>query len=354
MNITMFNMRAMSLLLAWWTILGHLSWRCYARTVVVDDTNDITYEGTTSNGVEHYQNIHYAHDTSGINRFMPPRPYLSEKGSTVNATTPGASCPQPVGPAAPFFEGATAISENCFTLRVTRPTSMDITSESKLPVLVLIHGGLVIYGSAYDGYYDPSELVRRSREMRQPCIYVAINYRLSIFGFTSSMSLRTNKAVNVGLRDQREGLQWIQNNIAAFGGDPKRVMVFGQSAGGTFIGLHRVSYGGKKSPLFQQAFQMSGPPGTAVNMTRNATAENTVNVARHLGCTKDDTDTKMISCLQEIAMEDLLKAELDYATSLHPPYGGMVFIPFVDGDFLPDLPSSLLRRGDFQKGWSPD
>ena len=103
----------------------------------------VSYYGRSINGVEHYQNVFYAEDTAGSNRFASPVPYMPSPGTTVDATAAGALCPQGVGDAAlPWISPTTNISENCLSLRIARPAGIDATS--KLPVLVYIHGGTKI------------------------------------------------------------------------------------------------------------------------------------------------------------------------------------------------------------------
>ncbi len=98
----------------------------------------VSYRGTSTNGIEHFQNIFYAEDTSGPNRFAPPVPYTPSSGTIVDATAAGAWCPQGLGgPPLPFTSAITNVSENCLSLRIARSSG----SSTKLPVIVWIHGG---------------------------------------------------------------------------------------------------------------------------------------------------------------------------------------------------------------------
>ena len=109
---------------------------------VTSERTDVTYYGTSANGVDQFQNIFYAEDTSGANRFAPPLPYMPPPGTIVDATTSGAACPQGVGPGPfPFVSAVTNVSENCLSLRIARPAS--IHASGKLPVMVWIHGGMI-------------------------------------------------------------------------------------------------------------------------------------------------------------------------------------------------------------------
>ena len=121
--------------------------RGYATPVVTNSYTGVSYRGTAGNGVEHFQNIFYAEDTSGSNRFAPPVTFTPSRGTVVDATAPGAWCPQGTGgPPLPFTSPIDKISENCLSLRVARPSGLP--ASAKLPVLVWIHGGMGIEGLA--------------------------------------------------------------------------------------------------------------------------------------------------------------------------------------------------------------
>ena len=93
-------------------------------------------------------------------------------------------------------------------------------------------------GGGADQRYNLSFIIEQSVKIGKPIIGVSINYRLSIWGFTSSNELASEGLLNVGLKDQRLALHWVQENIKAFGGDPKKVTIFGESAGAASVGFH--------------------------------------------------------------------------------------------------------------------
>lgn len=325
--------------------------------IVKDPINKLSYKGTITTPpnspekttkIEHFLNIRFAHAA----RFTPPSPFLPSPGSTIDATSPGPACPQSLPAIPPFFSETHAISEDCLNLRISRPSG--VKADAKLPVVVHIHGGGVVKGSAYDPHFDPDRLLALSVEMGQPVIYVAINYRLTIFGFARLPILKEQKSLNLGMRDQRVALEWVRDNIDHFGGDPERVTAFGLSAGGTFTSLQMVAYGGAKGAPFTRAWMMSGPPGTALNMTSEETERHTREVAERVGCdSTKKNDEEVLECLRKVPMEELTEKAMGYSVENHPPAGLFTFIPSVDGDFIPDRQSVLYQSGKFVKGTSP-
>lgn len=310
---------------------------------------DISYKGTTKDGIEHFQNIKYAHDTCGHRRFAPPEPYTPPSGTIVDATRPGPECPQLAHAIPPFLDETTNMSEDCLHLRIARPVG--IRPDEKLPVVLYVHGGGLVKGSCSDSHTEPDRLVQYAMSIGKPIIFVAMNYRLSIFGFARLPILKDKKSINVGVRDQRLAFEWVKNNIEAFGGDNTRITAYGLSAGATLTSLHLTSFAGEKGVPFTQAWLMSGPPGTALNMTSDATTLHTLAVADKVNCVKEN-ERKTLDCLMNLPMGELLDAAVDYSTANHPPAGLFTFIPSIDDDVFTERPSVLYRRGDFVKGLS--
>lgn len=327
--------------------MSHFDHRTFAGSIVDVPHSKVTYRGITNGGVEHFQNIRYAYETSSSRRFAPPEPYEPAAGSQVDATSPGHACPQAQDAMPPFFAETKSISEDCLNLRIARPSGT--TAEAKLPVVIWVHGGGVVKGSAYDSHFEPDKLMELSVERGMPIIYVAINYRLRIFGFARLSILKDRKSLNIGMRDQRLAFQWVKDHIGEFGGDPNKITVFGLSAGGTFASLHLVSSGGEKGVPFTQAWAMSGPPGTALNISSDVTADHMTAVASKLGCDSKD-EGHILQCLRNTPMEDLQKTATEYAVANHPPAGLFTFIPSIDEDMIPERQSVLYRSGRFVKG----
>ncbi|TVY82984.1 Secreted lipase [Lachnellula suecica] len=327
-----------------------------ATPYVVDTERQVSYQGITSSpGIETFLGIPYGKDTSGPLRFAPPEPFTPPPGYVFNATAAGASCPQRSGGGFLYETNVTYISEDCLNLLLSRPAG--IGNGTRLPVMVYIYGGGLNTGTAYARTAAPDGLVRESVENGLPVIYVALNYRLSVFGFATAEALRGNKSLNVGLRDQRLALEWVKDNVHLFGGDPDNVTIFGQSSGGLSVGMQILAYGGSKPVPFQGAILQSTAlePGMATNISFNATSA----IATAAGCNFTDaysTSPELISCLRSLSMEKLLNLTNSFITDTSADNDGDIFLPTVDEDFLPELASKLVADGKFPKikymaGW---
>ncbi|MDI3329696.1 MAG: carboxylesterase family protein [Micrococcus sp.] len=192
--------------------------------------------------------IRYAH----ADRYAAPRPAPAVVG-TVEATDWSPACPQrPVraleGVSPGTFLGPLEISEHCQYLSVTAPEGTG--PGDRLPVMVWIHGGGYVLGAGDQPFYDPSALVAEQR-----VVVVNVTYRLGMFGFLS----REGVPANLGLLDIVEALRWVQRNIAAFGGDPGNVTVWGESAGADAAAHLMIAEG--TEGLFSRAIMQSAPIG---------------------------------------------------------------------------------------------
>ncbi len=194
--------------------------------------------GSTAGGVTSYLGIPYAAPPVGNQRWEPPTP-VKPWTSTFQATAPGNICPGPSATGGPVTG-----SEDCLNLNVQVPAG---ARSSSLPVMVEIHGGGFLLPI---GPPDGSHLVSAGK-----VVYVAMNYRLGVLGFMANKALGPHSG-DYGLQDQQASLRWVQQNIAAFGGDPGNVTILGQSAGGASVCAQVASPTAKG--LFERGIPESG------------------------------------------------------------------------------------------------
>lgn len=232
-----------------------------------------------------------------------------------------------------------AVSEDCLYINVVRPAGYE---KEKLPVAFWIHGGGFTEGGGVDQRYNTSFMVQNSVKTKQPIIAVTINYRLSAWGFLSgSDELKASGALNLGLRDQRLALHWVQENIAAFGGDPEKVSIWGESAGGASVGFHLTAYNGRDDKLFRGAIMQSGNPiayGPLLDQSSNAPMYN--ELTRRTGCANQ---TSPLECLRTLPTAQLNTAINTTSTVINVTGFG----PILDGDFIARRTSLQLADGDF-------
>ncbi|KAJ8071560.1 hypothetical protein OCU04_001873 [Sclerotinia nivalis] len=134
---------------------------------VIFSKSEVTYRGILSNEIEHFHNVKYAADTSGPNRFVPPKPFTPPAGTIIDASLPGPACPQIKDPMPPFFSPVEEISEDCLHLHITRPSGLDLNSKSNLPVVVYNAEGGAIKGSNHDEHISPENLISLSPTVNQ-------------------------------------------------------------------------------------------------------------------------------------------------------------------------------------------
>ncbi|KAF9261268.1 alpha/beta-hydrolase [Marasmius fiardii PR-910] len=315
-----------------------------------DTENNINFHGIQYNGVEQFLNIPYGRDTGGEKRFTNPERFVFPPNTTeYNATLPGPVCPQSLD--------TDTESEDCLKLRVARPAG--VKDGDRLPVMVFIYGGGLFSGDIYNPSYDPEGLILQSVQNGLPVIYAAMNYRLNIFGFALSESLRAKKSLNVGLKDQRLALEWIQQNIGYFGGDPERVTIFGQSSGALSVTLQILAYGGSRPIPFHGGIMES--TALEATSTSNLTADTYNAVAKLAGCNVDGDSQSdaSLECLRALPMEQLMNITIVQHDSTADSNTGDTYLPTVDDDFLPLASSELTRRGMFPKipvmiGWTDE
>ncbi|CAK3970432.1 hypothetical protein DOTSEDRAFT_38631 [Lecanosticta acicola] len=231
-------------------------------------------------------------------------------------------------------------TEDCLFLDVVVPEAIFEQAGKGYgsPVLVWIYGGGYTGGSK-TASGSPAGLIKQSQMGDDPgVIFVAFNYRLGAFGWLSGPTFQDEGGIaNAGLYDQRFALEWIQRHISRFGGDPNRVTVFGESAGGGSI-MHQITaFGGQPAPFQQAVLQSPGWQPLVSNQQqeqifqsflKNASVE-TLEQARAL-------NTSALQLANAYQIQESL-------------YGGFTYGPAVDGVFAPQLPGQLLARGQFDQ-----
>ena len=226
--------------------------------------------------------------TSGSARRSPVEPY-----GELDATQPRSQCAQLVRLGNPE-----TFVEDCLYLNVTTPLQ-DGTPAEDLPVMVWIHGGAFVYGTGAN--YDASKLATQG-----DVVVVTINYRLASLGFLAHPALTAEDPVagsgNYALEDQQMALEWVQDHVEAFGGDPDRVTIFGESAGAGSVCANYVSPPAER--LFDYAIAQSYSCAADYAPLEQAEAAGTA-VAEQVGCA-DAEDAA--ACLRDVPAEDLLRA----------------------------------------------
>ncbi|KAI2466133.1 carboxylesterase family protein [Annulohypoxylon bovei var. microspora] len=329
-----------------------------SNPLAVNNKNNVTYKGLKRNGVEAFLGIPYAQDTSGANRFKPPQAFVPKQGSTITAQAYGPSCPQPLGVGFPplTLTNVTEISEDCLHLNVIRP--LNVSASDRLPVLVYIYGGSFWTGQNSELATQPDGMVLESVANGLPIVHVAMNYRLGVFGFSQSNALQSEGSENAALRDQRLAIEWVRDNIQNFGGDPSKITISGQSSGGLAVGMQIMAYGGSKPAPFQRSICESQAlePGITGNFTINAFQA----IVDYVGCnTTALHSAETVECLRGLDMSTLEAAEeATYQDDIGHNIGD-IWLPSVDGDFLPLAPSQLIAEHKFANvtammGWCQD
>ncbi|KAL4893624.1 Alpha/Beta hydrolase protein [Aspergillus ambiguus] len=317
-----------------------------------------TIVGNSHLGLDGFNNIPFAQQPTGTQRLKPPQPLTSPLG-TVDATGASRSCPQfyfstnntefpgsVVGQLAniPLFQTATNAGEDCLGLDIRRPAG--ITADAKLPVLVWIYGGGFELGSS--GMYDGSPLVWSSMSLNMPIVFVAINYRVGGFGFMPGKEILNDGAANLGLLDQRRALEWVADNIEAFGGDPDKVTIWGESAGSISVFDQMLLYDGnytyKGKPLFRGGIMNSGGaiPADPVDGVKGQAVYD--QVVASAGCSSA-SDT--LECLRGLDYTDFLNAANSVPGLLSYHSVALSYLPRPDGKVLTKSPDVLGKCGNY-------
>jgi para-nitrobenzyl esterase len=301
--------------------------------MVVVETRRGKLRGSLSDGVATFKGVRYAAPPFGPNRLLPPRPVERWDG-VCDALTFGPKSPQvsyPPGIAEALAE-LTGPGEDCLTLNIWTPHAGNV----RLPVMVWIPGGMFeFHATGATAFYEGN------RFARDDVVCVTVNYRVGAEGF-----LYLDDGIsNLGLFDQIAALEWVQENVGAFGGDPGKVTVFGESAGGmsvaTLLGMPRAK------GLFHRAIVQSG---NTPNVNSAATARRIAGrLAEKLGV--PTTRSAIAGTAPERVLQAQAQLRDDLFTRPDPAFWGEVALsylpwaPTVDGQAIPERPINRIRAG---------
>ena len=292
----------------------------------VIDTNYGRIEGTVLNRMELFLGVPYARPPVGDLRFRPPRP--PEPWTGVRRVLEiGAICPQPEPPIRTLLPRALAAqSEDCLTLNVWTPSSQS----GRRPILVWLHGGMLLFGSGSDPVYDADSLARHG-----DLVVVSVNYRLGVLGFLHHAALldpATGLCGNWGLLDQLAALQWVRDHADRIGGDPDNVTLCGSAAGGTSVAVLVTSPA--RRGLFRRAIVQSTAPFTAPPEHASDAA---AAFAQAAGCSIDEPEK-----LRDLPLERLLELQATWVDQVGGPLG---IEPVGDGKLVARDPIAAAGRG---------
>ncbi|KAL9111737.1 MAG: hypothetical protein Q9227_003796 [Pyrenula ochraceoflavens] len=284
--------------------------------------------------VSEYLGIPFAQPPTGDLRFSAPVPAEASNGTT-DATSFVAYISGAAGEKIlkAFSQDGDTLDEDCLTLNVwTKPQS----GEAKKAVLFWIYGGGFSTGNTACPIYNGANLANE-----QDVVVVSANYRLNIFGFSGAPGQNTN----VGLLDQRLALEWTRDNIEAFGGDPSRITVFGQSAGGVSTDL--IVYGYPDDPIAHAIIPESGTAGSGfvAGSSQQQVQSNWYKATKNAGCGGEEAGEATVACMRSKSTDEILAAIKPFQlTALQSGFG-----PFPDGKTFPNDISTRGQTGQFAK-----
>ncbi|KAI1135060.1 putative carboxylesterase [Hypoxylon sp. FL0543] len=316
-----------------------------AVAVLAGPTVDLgyaTYEGyyNETYDLNIWKSVRYAAPPVGKLRWQAPQPPVRDDERVTPAVGQPPVCPQTGAFGVPEAYGFNSGpgDEDCLYLNVYAAPGA-----TNLPVLVWIHGGGY---SDFGATYDPSAWMNTNGN---GFIAVEIQYRLGAFGYLASADVKANGQLNAGLLDQRFALEWVQQHVSKFGGDPTRVTVGGESSGAGGIIYHIMAYGGTNSSLFNNIIASSPylPPVYRYN--------DTVPTARYdkfaelAGCGPGSSKlrdfTSTFDCLVS-ADSALLQNASGTVSATLGYFGSFAFLPVIDGDYIQERPSKQLFLGN--------
>ncbi|MBL8918165.1 MAG: carboxylesterase family protein [Myxococcaceae bacterium] len=310
--------------------------------------NDVVFtergpvRGEVTPGGRAFRGLPFVKPPTGALRWRPPEEERACWAGTRDALQFGPQCPQlEQAQGQPFDAGAPVFGdEDCLTLNVFTPASA--SPDAGLPVMVFIHGGGNTLGSAREPIGNTSTILYDGTRLAQAgnVVVVTMQYRIGVLGYLSMPSLdaETDGGVsgNYGLMDQQAALRWVKRNVAGFGGDPSRVLLFGESAGALNTCTHLAMPG--SAGLFQRAIVQSGSCGAALTPDVRRMESST-----WLGGTGCAAAADIAACLRALTPEQAIRAyPVPVVVGGRRP--SVSWGPVIDGRVLPELPYEAMRN----------
>lgn len=296
---------------------------CGLKQEVANNAN-----GGPGRRISAFLGIPYGESTSEHNRWAPPVPLkltsVDPGADPWPATRFGPSCPQALKPGVHLD-----LSEDCLSLNIWTPVALEqVASADPLPVMVFLYGGSFVGGNTSNPLFDGRHLASLG-----DVLVVTLNYRLGALGFLAGID---DLKGNYGLMDQRLAMEWVQDNIAQFGGDPDKVTLFGQSAGAMSVGLHLISPASQ--PLFDAAIIESNPYGIPYKSLDLAAHFASI-LQSDLGCEREG-----LRCLRGKPFEHLVAHQdagiIPMVSILSGFATELIWAPVIDGEQVPAQPSA--------------
>ena len=316
-------------------ILFSTSFFVQGQAVRVKIRNGVLEGQTESSGICSFKGIPFAKAPVGNLRWEEPQP--ADNWSAVRQAQHFGANPMQGKPFGDMRFRSSGMSEDCLYLNVWSPSK---SSKERLPVLVYFYGGGYIAGDGSEGRYDGESMAKKG------IVTLTVNYRLGVFGFFAHPELtkasKHGASGNYGLLDQHAALKWVRENIEAFGGDPARVTIAGESAGSISVSAQMAS------PLSKDLISAAiGESGAMIHPTLAPLSQQEAEQNGMSFATKAKAST--LAALREIPAEDLLRLSLEA--------GAFKTAANLDGYFLPQLPSAIFAAGEQAKvpllaGWN--
>ncbi|RAQ51002.1 carboxylesterase family protein [Aspergillus flavus] len=261
---------------------------------------------------------------------------ISQEAVLYNATEYGYECPGYGSDETKLVDmGLIQLNEDCHNLNIIRP-KLQPNETQLLPVMLWIFGGGWQQGATADPRYNMSYIVRQGALNDKPVLGVSINYRLAAFGLLDSEEVRASGNNNLALRDQRNAMRWVKQNIEAFGGDPDKVTIWGESAGAYSVGAHLIANDGDNEGLFRAAIMESGnangPPWNGTEWYQPMYDR----ISNKTGCSSS-SDT--LQCLRDAPYETIYDAA----------YEGLEWFAAIDGTYIKEYPQISITQGKMAK-----